>query len=315
MARSRRRKTPAVARGRALWLIGPCLLALTVEAAAAKLPALHKWRFSDPIDTLQVTSARDLGFLFAAENYDLAELRADETVPRMYMYRLVDDLRKVESESAREALFIRIVLPLVARANEEIRAQRALLEQIITAQAHGSDIPKDKRAWLEDLAQLYNGDPDDLADLKVRVDEVPPSLAIAQAIDESGWGTAPLALQTNNLFGEHAPRELGRGAIRVPGTDVDVAAFATLLDSVLAYMTNLNRHPAYAKLRALRAQSRRDGRRLDGYALAAGLIDYSARGAEYVNALRQLIREHKLHVYDKVRLDSAGETILIHADQ
>jgi Bax protein len=123
-----------------------------------------------------------------------------------------------------------------------------------------------------------------------------------------------LALQANDLFGEHAPLSLGRDAVHVPGTRVEVAAFASLLDSVLAYMTNINRHPAYAKLRALRAQHRREGRRLDGYALAAGLIDYSARGMAYVDTLRQLIREHKLHRFDAVPLDTAGGTILVRAD-
>lgn len=307
------RKMPAARRCRLLLLVGACLAAPPGQAAAGRLPALHRWYFTHPIDTLEVTSARDLTSLFTAKKYSLPTPTKREAVPRLYLLRLVDDLRAVQPESAREALFIRIVLPLIARANAEIRAQRALLDAIIAAQAQGSAVSKDRSAWLDALAELYAGDTDDLAALRNRVDEVPPSLAIAQAIDESGWGTAPLALQANDLFGEHAPAELGRGYVRVPGTTVDVAAFATLLDSVLAYMTNINRHPAYAKLRALRAQSRHDGRQLDGYALAAGLVDYSARGMDYVNALRRLIREHKLHVYDRVQLD-AGGTILIRAE-
>ena len=315
MVRTALRNAPAGRRIWALCLVGACLAALPVYAAGGKLPALHRWRFSHPIDMLQVATARDLGYLFAAKNYSLDALANRETIPRIYLLRLVDGLRAVQPVSARETLFIRIVLPLIARANLEIRAQRALLEQIIAAQAQGSKIAQDRMAWLDALAGLYDGDTDDLAELRDRVDEVPPSLAIAQAIDESGWGTAPLALQANDLFGEHAPVELDRGYVRVPGTAVEVAAFSTLLDSVLAYMTNINRHPAYAKLRALRAQIRRAGRRLDGYALAAGLADYSARGMDYVKALRRLILEHKLHLYDRVHLDTAGGTILIHAEQ
>jgi len=212
----------------------------------------------------------------------------------------------------REAMFIRIVLPLVARANAEITAQRRLLQTIAAKQDEGRTIAPAEKAWLADVARLYDGQRGNVAALLERVDTVPPSLALAQAIDESGWGTADLALRSNGIFGEHAPPGLGRGRIQVAGTNVEIAAFPSLLDGVLAYMTNINRNRAYARLRAIRAAHRRAGKPLDGYALAAGLAHYSQRGMRYVEVLRRLIREHKLHIYDSVELDPGG-AVFIHA--
>ena len=41
----------------------------------------------------------------------------------------------------------------------------------------------------------------DLSTLKVRMDIIPTSLAIAQAAKETGWGTSRFALEGNALFG------------------------------------------------------------------------------------------------------------------
>lgn len=98
--------------------------------AAGELPALNTWRFNHPVETLHVASARDLEKLFAARDYRLSSVSADGQIPRLYLRRLVEDLHAVEPVRDREAVFIRIVLPLVVRANAEILAQRKLLESI-----------------------------------------------------------------------------------------------------------------------------------------------------------------------------------------
>lgn len=282
--------------------------------AAGELPSLDTWRFSHPVETLHVGGARDLEKLFAARDYRLSSAKANGRIPRLYLRRLVEDLHAVEPVRDREAIFIRIVLPLVVRANAEILAQRKLLESIVARQSGGAPVPPPQKAWLTDLARLYGGSGEATTALLERVDTVPPSLAIAQAIDESGWGTAHLARVSNGMFGQHAPPGLGRSSIKVAGTNIDVAAFPSLLDGVLAYMTNINRNRAYARLRALRAEHRRAGKALDGYALAEGLVHYSQRGMTYVKTLRRLIRRHKLHSYDAMTL-APGAAVLIHTSR
>jgi Bax protein len=297
------------------WGVAALFAALPAKADPDTLPVIERWRFEHPIKTLQVGSAQDLGQLFADHSFSLPAIRDGQPVPRVYLRRLVDDLHHVAPAGTREALFIRIVLPLVARANAKIAEERRALAKIATVQARGGVVSPAQAAWLDALAERYGGDPKDLGGLLVRVDTIPASLAVAQAIDESGWGTSPLAQETNGMFGEHAVPGSAPEEVRVPGANVDVAAFPTLLDGVLAYMTNVNRHRAYARLRALRAQHRRDGRHPDGFALAEGLRDYSARGISYVRDLQRLIRAHRLEAFDAARLAQESGVVLVQTNR
>lgn len=298
-----------------VWSVAAFLAALPAKADSDTLPPIGRWHFEHPIKTLRVGNANDLEQLFTAHRYSLPDIRNGQPLPRVYLRRLVDDLHHVAPTGNREALFIRIVLPLVARSNAKIAEERRTLAEIASVQARGGTISPTQAAWLDALAQRYGGDPKDLDGLLVRVDTIPASLAIAQAIDESGWGTSPLAQETNGMFGEHAVPGSAPEEVRVASANVDVAAFPTLLDGVLAYMTNVNRHHAYASLRALRAQHRREGRHPDGYALAAGLRDYSARGMSYVRDLQRLIRAHRLEAFDAARLAKESGAVLVQTNR
>lgn len=297
---------------------GWCLVALVAGVAASpslaqttSLPPIKHWRFENPVRTLHVQDAPDLEHLFTAHRYTLPAVRGGATVPRIFLRRLVDDFSRVRPLATREALFIQTVLPLVMRANAEIAAQRALVKQIAAIEARGENIGTDKRAWLSALARHYRIESGDLDGLLRRVDTVPAALALAQAINESGWGTSRLARESNGLFGEHASAGSGRRAIPVTDTNISVAVFPSLLDGVLGYLTTINRNSAYTALRALRAKHRREGQHPDGYALAQGLRGYSERGEVYVRDLRRLIRAHKLDDYDDAKLATGDGTTLV----
>lgn len=140
-----------------------------------------------------------------------------------------------------------------------------------------------------------------------RVDIIPPSLALAQAAKESGWGTSRFARNGNALFGQWTwdedqgmePKD------RPEGTDHLVREFDTLLDSVEAYMLNLNRHRAYRELRSLRAGMRKRGEPIDGISLAGGLESYSELGMEYVERIRSMIDLNQLLALDNAELASS----------
>ncbi len=75
-----------------------------------------------------------------------------------------------------------------------------------------------------------------------------------------------------------------------------------------SYARNLNTHPAYARFRALRARMRaaageRHG--LDAYRLVDALKNYSERGADYVEAIKTIIRVNDLRALDRARLSRA----------
>ncbi|WP_172408431.1 glucosaminidase domain-containing protein [Marinobacter sp. es.048] len=128
----------------------------------------------------------------------------------------------------------------------------------------------------------------------------PPSLALAQAANESAWGTSGFAREGNNFFGQWC-FEKGCGLVpgeRPAGRDYEVEVFASAEESLHAYMRNLNRHDAYSKLRSIREDLRNKGETVTGEALAQGLGDYSAQGDEHVSLVLTLISNNNLTRYD-----------------
>lgn len=230
---------------------------------------------------------------------DLDEVRDGQAdVPRQFLDALPTDLQSLPPSDERKAAFVKALLPLLLKANEQIREDRArLLALAADLGAGGLDLGDADRNWLEELADRYGTSPTNIGELKRRVDVVPPSLAIAQAAEETGWGQARSAHTRNALFGEMTVAANGR---------VQVRAFDGLEQAVQAYVANLNSHKAYASLRGVRADLRRQAREPSGYALAAGLHRYSERGQDYVRTIRGLIKSNGLDDFDQARLNANG---------
>lgn len=159
-----------------------------------------------------------------------------------------------------------------------------------------------ERKRLRTLAKKYRVDGNPLespaarTELTAKLDVIPLSLALAQAANESAWGTSRFAREGNNLFGIWTYDE-SRGMVpkqRSEGKKHLVRKFDSLEESVRFYLHTLNSHPAYSALRTLRVEQRARGEPLDGLKLAAGLTRYSAKGEEYVRLIRGLIKRHKL---------------------
>ena len=143
----------------------------------------------------------------------------------------------------------------------------------------------------------------DFDTLVARVDVIPPSLVLAQAALESGWGTSRFAHEGNAVFGQRSWDEddgIVPEARRSDETHV-VKSFDGLKDSVLAYLVNLNRHGAYRHLRQIRTALHSENLPLDGWTLAAGLDDY-AEEPDYIELVRSVIRFNKLTDFDNARL-------------
>ena len=152
----------------------------------------------------------------------------------------------------------------------------------------------------------YGAEPGDAADLLSRIDVVPPSLALAQAAQESGWGTSRFARNANALYGQRSWGSDADGLkpAKAKRQDFRVRAFPDLLSAVRSYMHNLNSHRAYAELRQRRAQARALGAPLNALDLVGGLKSYSEEGKAYVRALSALIEGNELQSLDGARLRS-----------
>lgn len=259
---------------------------------------------------IQVSSAADLHSKFAAAGFDLADVRDGGDVPRLTLKRLPNDLSRLNSVKTRKSLFIRGVLPLVLQANEAVQRDRQRLLKLIARNAPpgATDVE-----WLDRLAEHYGADKlagkARLQELKRRVDIVPPSMALAQGAEESGWGTSRFAVEGNAVFGQWTYKK-GKGMVptsRDKGKSHEVKAFAGLGNSIEAYLLNLNTHWAYKDFRKARADLRAGGGNLQGTDLIGTLKRYSQRGEEYLSTLRTIIRVNGLSAYDQARLSDAGE--------
>ncbi len=241
--------------------------------------------------------------------YFLADIRRDDiSVPRVFLSQLPKDLPTVQSVPKRKSLFIRSLLPLVLRANEEILADRARIEMLRDRIVAGQALTPTDAAWLDGLSASYGLVPRDLAGLLHRHDQVPVGLALAQGIEESGWGTSRFALHGNAVFGQWT---FSKGAGLVPleredGARHEVKAFPTLTDSVRQYIRNLNNHRAYREFRKERAALRRNSKPIDSIALAKTMTRYSQRGAHYVGAIVGLITSNELDGLDAARLGAVS---------
>lgn len=249
-------------------------------------------------------TADELAGFFRDVAYTLTDVRLGEAVPPIKVDRVPGDLGSKDGNE-RKALFITALLPVVLEANQRVLADR---EQLLYLRDKLASAPQMltaiERIWLEDLADRYETTVEKIDELIRRVDVVPPSMAIAQAGVESGWGTSYAARTGNALFGQI--QAVGRHSVAVswkPGAGMP-QPFASVGDSTDAYVINLNTHPAYAGFRNERAAMRERGEHPDGFRLIGTLLRYSERGQAYVQFVRQIMRENELSVFDKARLSA-----------
>lgn len=198
-------------------------------------------------------------------------------------------------------LFVLLILGDAVRVNEEIAEQKAELKRLMDKRHSFSRLTSREQWWLNRLAGEYLCDPGDQAELLLRVDTIPIALVLAQAIEESGWGTSRFAIQGNGLYGLHYHDKSRDKFMHARLGSVRVAAFDTVGQATGRYIRNLNVSKAYRELRTLRKAMRDDGVPVTGYELAAELSRYSERGDKYVDNLRYLMRR-----YDLVRLNDVS---------
>ena len=260
------------------------------------------------LKTMQATSTEQIESLFDAIDYRWP-LNDEQNVPRVLIDPLPVDLNNDVNTERKKALFIRLLLPVIIAENQLIRSQRRFLQHVF---ANG--LPErggEAATRLDHLARYYrvSGSMEDRAvqrRLLDRVNTLPVALVLAQAANESGWGTSRFVRQGNNLFGQWTfNKQLGLVPLqRSAGQSHRVRVFPSLRDSVRAYMHNLNTHQAYRMLRTLRARYPQLAS-THAVRLAAGLQQYSSRGNDYVSEIRRLITDNHLERFDQVSLRHA----------
>lgn len=258
-----------------------------------------------PAVPVVVEKSAQLAQLFDNHNYTLREVvAAGQPVPAIAVMRMPADLSSVSDVEQRKRLFVKTLLPVMLQINEEIVADRQHLVKLRAQIEAGESVGEWEQNWLDALTERYGVDGNDYDELLQRVDSVPPALAIAQAVTESGWGTSYPARTGNALFGQYHVSSTSPATVvgaHVPGR-FQMRAFESIVEAVAAYAQNLNTHPAYRKFRQQRAEMRAKSAVIDGYVLAGTLMAYSERGQGYIDFLRLIMRTENLRPLDEARL-------------
>ena len=237
--------------------------------------------------------------LFNDLGYDLKGVRAGQKVKPIYLTKLPKDLNTLGDTHKKRELFIKIVLPLILDENNKISEDRKKLFKILGKNFNTAG----ERVWLKRRFKEYKIEDKDFSKLKMRMDIIPVSIALAQAANESGWGTSRFALEGNALFGQWTWSKKGISPKnKDPDQNHKILQFQILKASVRAYKNNLNTHNAYKEFREVRAQLRQEGKQIIGLDLTKYIKNYAAIGEKYVAIIDAIIERNSLTDFDKANL-------------
>lgn len=280
----------------------------------------------ETIQRFEYASHQDVERLFEELGYTPERWQAGvREVPKVYFATVPERWRDTTTQQVtvqtKKRLFFRALAPIALYANKLVLQERSRVEELVSRYRAGQPWAAPDAEWMTELAVRYKVidsaeqvlEADAVDELLQRVDMVPISLTLSQAAEESGWGTSRFAAEGNALFGQWTwgDKVIKPKQQRAGMGNYGIAAFDTTLDSVRAYMQNLNTHRAYGELRAKRAELREHGEPITGRILAGTLTSYSERGAAYVETLYTIMNANRLDPADDAYLDDGPVYLMI----
>jgi len=252
------------------------------------------------------TSWKEIDRFYQKNKINVFDLQSSQ-IKKLKIYEYFPaDFANLEDVKKKKEIFFLVAYPMILMMNENIKIER---QQIINIEKkfrnktiHEKDIQK-----LEELANKYKLDTNPLdrilfRKLLQRINIIPVSLALGQAIIESGWGQSRFAIEGNALYGQWTydqqqglvPKQRDSDKTHV------VKKFDKLEDSVRSYMFNINTHPAYYDFRLVRRLT--SALRLTSTAVnykIQYLAAYSEIGQKYVDQLEMILETNNLQRFDK----------------
>lgn len=202
------------------------------------------------------------------------------------------------------------ILPVILEENENILKDRAFVESFFSKNFFLKLNSPHRAMNIKKLASiankykvknLYNKD-----EYLKKIDIVPPSMAMGQAVLESGWGTSAYAKNLNNYYGHYVFNKRLKVKLKgksVSGKDENIRIFESIADSVRAYMLNLNTHLAYKAFREARAEERQHGEMISGLESIQYMQKYSILKNRYINMVSSIIKSNDLSIFDTMVTD------------
>ena len=210
------------------------------------------------------------------------------------------------SEKKKE--FLKTILPLVIVQNQKILVQRQRLIEIKNYLNINKTFPKEYHKFYENLAAEYlivsknRHKIDVIDDLLISIDIIPNSIVLAQAANESGWGSSRFTKEYNALFGQYTYDDKA-GVIplrRNKGEKHLIKYFSSINKSVESYFNNINTHYAYSEFREIRKLLRDQNNFNDPLytSLLANKLNVYADDSNYVDTIISIINVKKLTQFD-----------------
>lgn len=242
-------------------------------------------------------------------NQVLRSIENQLPVPRMYFSSIPKNINEYKIFEKKK-VFLSILLPIALRGNELALEERKRLKvAFLTNNIYKIEYFA-KKYKVKNFTKINFGSLNSLQlrnikkELLIKVNRIPVSMIIAQAIIESGWGASRFAQEGNALFGEWTWKS--NDGIK-PNGNLDanfaVKSFKNISESLNSYILNLNRHPAYTEMRNYRSMMFKAGKDITGYDTAAYLENYAEIGLAYVEKVNDMIKSNKLYKFENSVLE------------
>lgn len=251
----------------------------------------------------------DLNKYYKKNNF-IPEILTQENIGHLpIISELPDDFSEIQDVPIKKKLFYLVTLPLIYNTNTSIMQERRMVINIEKKFAR-KELNKNETDEIIRLSKKYKLDYSEIntklfRKLKQRINIIPVSLALGQAIIESGWGQSRFATEGNALYGQWTTSE-DKGIIpqdRDEDKTHAVLKFKNLSESVEAYMFNINTHQAYYNFRVIRRIDERI-KYTDPISMKVKyLAAYAEIGDKYVDKLELIIASNNLQEFDRFKFN------------
>ena len=282
----------------------------------SKTKAQDLWFKNIPLTQLEALY-KDVNYAGYPKDHLLLD---DRKYPRIFLKNIPMGFEKITDEAKRNNLFLKILIPLALKLNEDIIAERKNLLKLQDKINNGGKFTRQDLDYLEKLAKeydLYTTFKDDtrydyfIAELQNRVDRIPPSIIVTAAIIETNWGSSRIVKEGNSLY-KILEWHTTEGLKPIGETEDDtyrIKIYPDLYSSIKDYALKVNSSPSFEKLRNLRREFRELNNNMVGHILApytfgsSNLHNYPGI-FDYTLAYYELLEIDKSTLTDKIIPDN-----------
>ncbi len=234
----------------------------------------------------------------------------------VYFYSLPYLKNAFVSQEYKET-YIKILLPLIIKVNEEAKHQRQKIVEINNRSYYDTIAPEDIE-YLKKLSKIYNIEIREeslweyiatINSLLVRVDSIPNSLFLAFVISMTDWGKNDI-VKDNAVFYQlkHKYNQQNLPNI-LKEKNFSHEKYPNIEESMRDFLIYLNTNKDFASFRTIRYNLKTHGTHGDSIELLARLPKYVLQKPE--SNLKKLIVEYDLNKYNNIELSNTSKSTCI----